>query len=339
MIKGLVNILTPAYNSGEFIKRLLDSVLCQTYPKIVMYVIDDGSTDNTASVVKSNICKFHKRGYTLHYIYQENQGQSYAINRGLKLLDGEYLFWPDSDDWYSEKNSIELLVNALENSSDDIGIVRCRYQILQLKYDNSYSPLYVTDFEGKTNTRYLLHDAITRNNGFRWEPGGYGIKLKYINNFIPNREIITGQGLGQNAQILLPYFANSKCITIDNVLFNYLIRPNSHSRNAFIGYQKVVARELGHMQLISEILSHFQNLKQWDIKELERLNEIGFRNQLLNIAIEAENSKDIITNISRLRSLNRKISKQENVIYLFSKLFNNPKLAKKLLSLYTKSRY
>ena len=63
MGKGLVNILTPAYNCASLITRLLDSVLEQTYPNIEMFVVDDGSTDDTANVVKSYINKFLDRGY------------------------------------------------------------------------------------------------------------------------------------------------------------------------------------------------------------------------------------------------------------------------------------
>ena len=130
MIKGLVNLITPAYNSANFIFRLLDSVLSQTYPKIKMYIIDDGSTDNTREVIEEYIPLFEKRGYELIYKYQDNVGASAAINNGLKLVDGEYLLWPDSDDWYKEIDSIEKLVNVLQKFGDEVGIARCRYEFV-----------------------------------------------------------------------------------------------------------------------------------------------------------------------------------------------------------------
>jgi len=75
-MQKLISILTPTYNYGHFIHRLLDSVLQQTYNNIEMIIIDDGSTDNTKQVIDGYIEKFQKRGFSLNYIYQGNQGLS-----------------------------------------------------------------------------------------------------------------------------------------------------------------------------------------------------------------------------------------------------------------------
>lgn len=101
MNSKLVSVITPCYNSGKFIHRLLETILEQDYPCLEMYVIDDGSVDNTKEVVKNYITKFDKRGYTLIYIFQENEGQSVAVNRALKSIKRLNIFvWPDSDDFY-----------------------------------------------------------------------------------------------------------------------------------------------------------------------------------------------------------------------------------------------
>lgn len=63
MQKGLVSIITPCYNTGGVIHRLLDSVLEQDYPSISMLVIDDGSADNSKEVILSYIPLFEKKGY------------------------------------------------------------------------------------------------------------------------------------------------------------------------------------------------------------------------------------------------------------------------------------
>ena len=94
----LVYILTPSYNCGQYIYRLLNSVLTQTYPNIEMTVIDDGSTDNTKDIIISYQFKFAARCYKLNYVYQNNQGLSSTINNGLKLVHGDFLIWPDADD-------------------------------------------------------------------------------------------------------------------------------------------------------------------------------------------------------------------------------------------------
>ena len=86
MQKGLVSIITPCYNTGDILHRLLDSILSQDYPHVEMYAINDGSNDNTEDVIKGHIPKFQEKGYELHYVYQENSGQSAALNNGLKLI-------------------------------------------------------------------------------------------------------------------------------------------------------------------------------------------------------------------------------------------------------------
>ena len=64
-MSNLVSILTPTYNCGKFIPRLLDSVLRQTYPAIEMHVIDDGSVDDTKDIIDRYVPKFEQRGYRL----------------------------------------------------------------------------------------------------------------------------------------------------------------------------------------------------------------------------------------------------------------------------------
>ncbi|MCS3232628.1 glycosyltransferase [Bacteroides thetaiotaomicron] len=88
MSSRLVSVVTPCYNAGSFIHRLLDSILDQDYLYLEMYIVDDGSTDNTKSVVDEYVLKFVDKGYSLTYIYQENSGQSVAINKALKLVRG-----------------------------------------------------------------------------------------------------------------------------------------------------------------------------------------------------------------------------------------------------------
>ena len=84
MVDKLVNVLIPVYNGARYIHRLFDSLLIQTYSNIEIFVVDDGSSDDTKSVIESYIPKFAEKKYKLNYIYQENAGQSAAINNGLK---------------------------------------------------------------------------------------------------------------------------------------------------------------------------------------------------------------------------------------------------------------
>lgn len=225
--KGLVNIITPSYNSAHLIPHLLDSILAQTYPHISMFVIDDGSTDNTKEVIYNYIPLFTQKGYRLQYVYQPNGGQSAAINNGLKLVTGEFLAWPDSDDWYKTDDAIETMVTMLQKTNDNVGLVRCQIEFISEQTLLTERSTAITPCD-KPND--LMDEAIYQTNSFFYAPIGWMVKTKYLDAYIPNRDIYVDKCAGQNAQMLLPYIANSKCVTSEKVLANYLVRKDSHSR-------------------------------------------------------------------------------------------------------------
>jgi glycosyltransferase involved in cell wall biosynthesis len=87
----LVSVVIPTYNRGYVIGEALESVMAQTYPRLEVIVVDDGSTDDTAEVV----ARFGER---VRYVRQDNQGLAGARNTGLAHSSGEYVAWFDSDD-------------------------------------------------------------------------------------------------------------------------------------------------------------------------------------------------------------------------------------------------
>ncbi len=110
----LVSVIVPTYNYGRYLGKALDSCKSQTYKRLEIIVVDDGSTDNTRGVVEGF-------GPDLVYIFQENQGVSRARNAGLIAARGELITFLDADD-YLLPDSIAARVEILR-SGPDIGIV------------------------------------------------------------------------------------------------------------------------------------------------------------------------------------------------------------------------
>lgn len=108
-IAPLVSVVITGYNHGQFIGRAIQSVLVQTYSNIQIIVIDDGSTDDTGTVVQSIA------GVTYHY--QRNAGLSAARNTGVKISHGEYLVFLDADDWLYPEAITTNLNFLIENPS------------------------------------------------------------------------------------------------------------------------------------------------------------------------------------------------------------------------------
>lgn len=104
-----VSVVIPAYNHEKFIGPAIESVLNQSYQDFELIIVDDGSTDNTAGVIKGYDDK------RIRYFYQENQDAFNTINRGMGLADGEYIAILNSDDIYS-LDRLQCLLDVREET-------------------------------------------------------------------------------------------------------------------------------------------------------------------------------------------------------------------------------
>jgi len=99
----LISVVIPAYNHERFIGAAIDSVLHQSCDDFELIIVDDGSTDNTAQVIKSY------SDDRLHYYYQDNQDAYNTINRGIECARGTYISILNSDDVYETQRLEQLL--------------------------------------------------------------------------------------------------------------------------------------------------------------------------------------------------------------------------------------
>jgi glycosyltransferase involved in cell wall biosynthesis len=105
-----VSVIIPTYNSACFLTDAVDSVLAQTYKDFEVIVIDDGSTDETESLI-------HKYHSSVRYIRQENRGVALTRNRGIEESRGKYVAFLDADDvWLPHK--LDRQVSALCDNND-----------------------------------------------------------------------------------------------------------------------------------------------------------------------------------------------------------------------------
>lgn len=100
----LFSVIIPVYNVEHYLKDCLDSVLDQTYEDWEAICVDDGSTDNSRSILEEYVRKDSR----FKTIFQENSGTAAARNAGLEAAVGDYIFFLDSDDWL-ELNALEIL--------------------------------------------------------------------------------------------------------------------------------------------------------------------------------------------------------------------------------------
>jgi len=114
----LVSVIIPAYNAEKFIAKTLESVLSQTYQNIEILVVDDGSTDTTAEIVKS----FAQKDRRIILLQQSNAGVAAARNLAIEKSKGEYIAPIDADDiWYPP--NLEKQIECLIKSEPTVGVV------------------------------------------------------------------------------------------------------------------------------------------------------------------------------------------------------------------------
>ncbi|ADG70240.1 glycosyltransferase [Brachyspira murdochii] len=135
----LISIIIPVYNGENYIKDAINSALNQTYRNIEVIVVDDGSKDDTANIVKS----FRDK---ITYIYKNNGGVASALNYAIKEAKGDYISWLSHDDIYYP-NKIEEEVNELENI-DDKTVIYSGFEFVNEKLE------LITVFENSYKTEY-----------------------------------------------------------------------------------------------------------------------------------------------------------------------------------------
>lgn len=120
----LVTIVTPAYNQGEYLAETIESVLAQDYPHVEYIVINDGSTDDTASVIS----RYEER---IQAVSRENRGQAATLNEGWSMASGKLVGYLSSDDLL-DPGAISRLVSELTAAAGAV-VVYCDFRLVDAK--------------------------------------------------------------------------------------------------------------------------------------------------------------------------------------------------------------
>ena len=155
-MKPLLTVVIPVYNVEKYLKRCVESVLVQEWHNYDILLVDDGSTDSS-----SQICDDYVKAYDfISVIHKENGGLSEARNTGISHAKGDYVYFPDSDDWL-EPQTFKELAEVLESREFDI--ISFNREFVKGEEDVIVSDSVVTQvFEGKDAfVQMLKHSYIT----------------------------------------------------------------------------------------------------------------------------------------------------------------------------------
>ena len=89
------SIITPCYNSEKYLEECIKSIMSQKYKDFEHIIVDGGSTDGTLDILKK-----YERLYNMRWISEKDDGMYDAINKGMRMANGDVLSWINSDDVY-----------------------------------------------------------------------------------------------------------------------------------------------------------------------------------------------------------------------------------------------
>lgn len=205
-----VSIIVPVYNLENYIKETLESIFLQTYINWECIIIDDGSTDKSAKIIKDMIVNRPN----VKFIQTDNKGVSSARNTGLKHTKGDYIYFVDGDDPLP-LDALEILVHAAESNNADIVIGKMMHSYKgELRNISTYERYGVYEEGEKTleDNPEILHSI------------GPTAKLFYKDT-IAGVQFPTNLNFAEEHPFIVKAYQNSRKIYVVNKLvYNYIIR-------------------------------------------------------------------------------------------------------------------
>lgn len=208
-----VSIIVPFFNTEKYIEKCLNSLVNQTLSDIEIICVNDGSTDNSMITVR----RFALKDSRIKIIEQQNLKQGAARNNGMKIAQGEYIGFVDSDDWV-DLDYFERLYNAAKKYDSDIALAtnirvgkrksKKRLNITEEKVVSGLQDKFdiCQQWKNECPTNKIYRHSMLKANKIVWPENCYCEDKLYT--------------------VQAVYYANS-VVTVPNVNYYYFRNPNS----------------------------------------------------------------------------------------------------------------
>lgn len=221
-----VSVIIPIYNTEKYLKKCLNSLIHQTLSDIEIICVNDGSTDKSIDILRN----FASQDHRIKIIEQENKKQGAARNAGMKIAQGEYIGFVDSDDWVDLDYFEKLYISAIKHKADiSLGTnVRINKNIfkkrLNIKEENVYISLQDKldvniQWKNPCPTNKIYKKTLFEKYDIKWPEGVYC-----------EDKIFTLKAV---------YYANA-VVSVPNVNYYYYKNPSSTVNNKKIQHLKKV---------------------------------------------------------------------------------------------------
>ena len=314
--RPLVSIILPVYNVQEYLGTCIESLTNQTYKDLEIIAINDGSTDQSLSILEA----YAQKDSRLRVVSQENQGLSAARNTGLDGAKGEYIIFVDSDD-YIAADLVELCVTYFQQQ--EVEVLVYNHGVYK-DGQNEIQPRVKAIRPGRrTNTEYL--DEVINLKTDTWNPVWlYAFKL----NFLNQHRLRFYTGIYHEDILFTPTMLSfAKHIwVLPEVLYYYRVRPGSITTDASKIQKSLkdhifIAQQLFELLQKTENLEIRQSLKKIIAKRYQFIFESFERQQ---ISFGQKDYDDLVKTIQK----NKGISKYYSKVF-YQKYIETPKQKKR----------
>lgn len=214
-----VSVIVPVYNTEPYLERCLNSIINQSFKDIELIIVNDNSTDNSSNIIKSFMDKYNNIRYIDN---KENKGVSNCRNEAIKVSNGEYILFVDSDD-YLEKNMIETMYKEAANNDLDIAI--CGY-FLDYEDENTQNKIINLDENRIYNGYEILSEILHHKNGITGHSWNKLLKASVIKE--NNIQYPEHMKIYEDVAFFSRLFPHCKKIkNIKNMFYHYIQRNNS----------------------------------------------------------------------------------------------------------------
>lgn len=295
-----VSIIVPVYNVERYLVQCLESLINQSYTNVEIICINDGSTDNSYSIIS----KYANRDNRIVLINQENHGLSKSRNKGIQASSGQYLMFVDSDDWINLDTCEIVVKSVVEHNADIIMWPYIReYENKSLKKNIFKEPLIVFDAENTKKNIYKRLIGPTKDEMSKPENLDSLVtacmKL-YKTSIIKNKsiEFVDTKKIGtEDALFNIYYFAHVHKSVFLNQFFYHYRRDNSQSLTSI--YNKDLFSQWSYLYELINNHIILNNLGTEFSKALD--NRIAFN--IINLGLNEFNGNGKRKIIERLKEI------------------------------------
>ena len=295
MKTNLVSVVVPIYNVQPYLEKCIETIINQTYKNLEIILVDDGSTDNSGKIAD----EYAKKDERIIIIHKKNGGLSDARNAGMKIANGDYICFIDSDD-YVELDMIEQAINMITAQKLDVVIWG-----FYIDYEDNYGKLIKRDkkvLNRKVVKINKINDEIELNLNFL-NHLGYAWNKLYDLQFLKEYKFEFEKGLSliEDGEFNRRIFQKVKKFGIIDKAFNHYMQRNRET----LGNKKYD----NVLELNIKIGRNTREMLQaWDLNE-NIVEEICLKQWLF---IFKAVMKDIITDCNLNKK--EKIEKIDNVL-------------------------